>query len=502
MPQFLAPLINDQQEDVNGNPLSGGKIEVYLAGSSTPATTYNDRDGLAPHANTWPIVLNTLGVNGQGAVWLVGGQSYKFIIKDSAGAVQRTIDYVSGINDSTASIDQWVAFAGVPTFVSATSFTVPGDQTQTFQFGTRLKTVNTGGVVYSTVVRSVFAATTTTVTVVNDSGALDSGLSSISVGLIGPVNPSLPGTLTTPPFRNRLINGLLRNDQRNGGSAQAITFGGTIAYTTDRFYVSCTGANITSQRVAGTGYQFAQTLTGAASVTGTLWGQRIASRNCWDWVGKQVNVQVPISAVGIASATWNAYVANAQDDFSAKTLLATGTLSLTGVVETKFFSFAAGANASRGVAIEIVTGALVAGQSITYQGAVQAEAGQVSPFEYVDETTDLVRCMRYYQTSYQGVPPATPVATAGRIVDLSSSTSAYGILRVYLSPPMRVAPATVIYNPTTGGQTIRNETTGVDYTIANVGGSAVSPNYFAYQTAIAPPASVVLSMHYTASAEL
>ena len=395
MAQFLAPIINDQQEDSNGAPLSGGTIEVYLAGTSTPATTTSDKTGLVP--NTWPITLNTLGVNSQGAVWVTGGSAYKYVIKNSTGVVQRTIDNVSGINDSTASIDQWVAFAGTPTFVSATSFTVPGDQTQTFQFGARLKTANTGGIIYSTVVRSVFASTTTTVTVINDSGALDSGLSSIAVGLLTPSNPSLPGTLTTPPFRNRFFNGALRFDQRNNGASQVIAFGGTIAYTTDRNYVSCTGANITSQRVAGTGYQYAQTLTGAASNTGTLFGQRIESNNCFDWAGKQVNVQIPISAVGISSVTWNAYVANTTDTFAAKTLLATGTLPLTGTVETKYFSFGAGANAARGIAIEFVTGALVAGQSITYQGAIQAEAGQVSPFEVVEIGEENRRCQRYYE---------------------------------------------------------------------------------------------------------
>jgi len=407
MAQFLAPIINDQQEDSNGAPLSGGTIEVYLAGTSTPATTYSDKAGANP--NTWPIVLNTLGVNNQGAVWLTGGAAYKYVIKNSTGVVQRTIDNVSGINDTTVTIDQWVVFQGTPTFVSATSFTVPGDQTQTFAPYTRVKTSNTGGIVFGTVVRSAFTSLTT-VTIIPDSGSLDSGLSLVSTGLIAPANPSLPGSLTTPPFRNRIINGALRNDQRNNGASQSITSGGTIAYTTDRFYVSCTGANITSQRVAGTGYQYAQTLTGAASNTGTLYGQRIESNNCFDWAGKQINVQVPISAIGIASVTWNAYVANTTDTFSAKTLLATGTLSLTGAVETKYFSFAAGANAGRGIAIEFVTGALTAGQSITYQGAIQAEAGQVSPFEYVEMGEDLRRCMRYYESGFVIQSNAAPSA--------------------------------------------------------------------------------------------
>lgn len=448
MAQFLAPIINDQQEDSNGAPLSGGTIEVYLAGTSTPTTTYSDKTGLVP--NTWPIVLNTLGVNNQGAVWLTGGSAYKYVIKSSpvtGAVVQRTIDNVSGINDSTASIDQWVAFAGVPTFVSATSFTVPGDQTQTFAFGARVKTVNTGGIVYGTVVRSTFAAATTVV-IVPDSGALDSGLSSVSVGIIAPTNPSLPSTLITPPFRNRIFNSLFRNDQRNAGNSQTLVAAAAVAYACDRFYASCTGANATIQRIAGTGYQYAMRITGLASNTGTLFGQRIASSNTYDWVGQQVNVQIPISASGIATVTWNAYTADVTDVFSAKTLIATGTLGLSGTVETKFFSFNAGANALRGIAIEFVTGALLAGQTITYQGAVQAEAGQVSPLERVEEGEDLRRCQRYYWKTF---PPAT--APAQNVGSYIGSLTFFNVgangFRYSVPYPveMRAIPTLTTYSP-------------------------------------------------------
>jgi hypothetical protein len=430
MANFLAPIINDQQEDSNGAPLSGGTIEVYLAGTSTPVATYSDKAGLVP--NTWPIVLNTLGVNNQGAVWLGGGTSYKFVIKNSVGIVQRTIDNVSGINDASASIDQWVSFAGTPTFVSATTFTVPGDQTQTFAFGTRVKTVNTAGIVYGTVARSTYSTSTTVVIVPDGGGALDSGLSSVSVNLLTPINPSLPGTLTTPPFRNRILNGQLRIDQRNNGASLALVAAAAIAYTVDRCYASCTGANASIQRVAGTGYQNAVTITGAASVTGTLFGQRIESNNCADWVGQQVNVQIPISASGIATVTWNAYVANATDNFAAKTLLAAGSLALTGTPEAKFFSFNAGANAARGIAIEFVTGALGAGQSITYQGAWQAEAGQLSTFEKVEYGEDLRRCKRYFQRVGLGFNGAV------------TSGTGYGSAMTFTE--MRVLPTVTYYN--------------------------------------------------------
>lgn len=190
MAQFLAPLINEQQIDANGDPLVGGLIEAYLAGSSTPATTYSDKAGLVP--NAWPLVLNTLGVNEQGAVWITGGSLYKFVIKDSAGVTQRTIDNISGVNDSTVSIDQWIVYQAPPTYISATSFSVAGDQTGVFQVGRRIKTQNTGGLVYSTITASAYSAPNTTVTVANDSSALDAGLSQVSYGILSANETSMP----------------------------------------------------------------------------------------------------------------------------------------------------------------------------------------------------------------------------------------------------------------------------------------------------------------------
>jgi len=497
MANFLAPIINGQQFDANGDPLNSGEIFVYLAGSSTPATTYTTQAGGTP--NTFPIDLNTLGVNEDGEIWLIGGSSYKFVIKDSAGVTLRTLDNMSGINDTAITSDQWVVFLGTPTYVSATSFTVPGDQTQTFTFGTRIKSTNTGGTIYSTVIRSAFS-TSTTVTVINDSGSLDSGLSVVSTGVITATNASLPGTLTTPPFRNRIINGAFRFDKRNEGVALAIVAAASPAFTVDRFYASCTGANVTAQRVTGTGYQYAVTITGAASNTATLFGQRLESRNCYDWISRQVNVQVPISAVGITTVTWNAYVADVSDVFSAKTLLATGSLTLSATVETKYFSFAAGANAARGIAIEFVTGALVAGQSITYQGAIQAEAGQVSSFESVDYGEEQRRCMRYFESSY-------PVGVAIAASSLGSSTRAIALDTTNLVPFMAFivekrtnSPSVATYQSLTGAAA--NVRRASDSSSVAISGptNITGKGFYAYGGTFV--ADAIYDFNWTASAEL
>lgn len=77
----------------NGDPLSAGKIYTYEAGSSTPATTYQDSAETTPQAN--PIVLGADGRPPGDAIWLDASQSYKLVIKDSNDATVQTIDNVS-----------------------------------------------------------------------------------------------------------------------------------------------------------------------------------------------------------------------------------------------------------------------------------------------------------------------------------------------------------------------------------------------------------------------
>ncbi len=87
----------------NGIPLAGGKLETYLAGTSTPAATYTSSSGGT--ANTNPIVLNSAGRTAS-EVWLTNGTSYKFILKDSSDVLIATYDNISGIGDSSAVLAQ------------------------------------------------------------------------------------------------------------------------------------------------------------------------------------------------------------------------------------------------------------------------------------------------------------------------------------------------------------------------------------------------------------
>lgn len=192
---FLSPIGNDAPfVDSNGDPLSGGLLYTHTAGSSTPETTYTTSAGNVGNAN--PIELLPSGYPGSSGnvleIWLTSGVSYKFTLKTAAGVTLWTRDNISGVNDSsTSTSSQWVA-GPAPTYISATSFSLVGDQTSTFHVGRRIKTTNSGGTVYSTISNSAFAAVTT-ITVINDgAGVLDSGLSAVSYGLLSATNPSVP----------------------------------------------------------------------------------------------------------------------------------------------------------------------------------------------------------------------------------------------------------------------------------------------------------------------
>lgn len=76
--------------DNNGNPLVGGKLYSYAAGTTTPLATYTDAGGGTPNAN--PIILDS---RGEASVWL-GSASYKFKLTTAVDVDVWTVDNVAG----------------------------------------------------------------------------------------------------------------------------------------------------------------------------------------------------------------------------------------------------------------------------------------------------------------------------------------------------------------------------------------------------------------------
>ena len=83
-----SPYIKFTAIDVNGNPLSGGKVHTYIAGTNTRADTWSDF-GITKNQN--PITLNDMG---QANIFLTENFAYKYVIEDALGVPIDTQDNI------------------------------------------------------------------------------------------------------------------------------------------------------------------------------------------------------------------------------------------------------------------------------------------------------------------------------------------------------------------------------------------------------------------------
>lgn len=180
---------------------NGYKLYFYEAGTTTKLDTYTTSAGSVANAN--PIVLDTYGFPASGGnrvqIWLQEGESYKVVIAsdsdtDPPASGITLADGITGVNDIRDLVSEWLLYSADPTYVSSTSFTVVGNQTALFHVGRRIKSTVSGGTAYSTITATSYSAPDTTVTVVNDSTALDAGLSVVYYGLLSGSGsgPSIP----------------------------------------------------------------------------------------------------------------------------------------------------------------------------------------------------------------------------------------------------------------------------------------------------------------------
>lgn len=140
--------------DDNGDPLSGGKIFTYAAGTTTPKTTYTDYTGGTAHAN--PIILDAAG-RPPSEVWLNYGDAYKFILKDSNDTLVGTFDNIDGIPPININLVR--LYGSTSGYIDLVAPAVAGANTVTFpaQTGTVALTDNptfTGTSAFATITAS------------------------------------------------------------------------------------------------------------------------------------------------------------------------------------------------------------------------------------------------------------------------------------------------------------------------------------------------------------
>ena len=208
-------------------------------------------------------------------------------------------------------------------------------------------------------------------------------------------------TIERSNFRNRLINGDMKVDMRNGAAAQTITAVAALAYTVDRFYAYSTGANVTGQQIAGTNAaQFRYQFTGAASTTKIGFAQRIETINCYDLVSKNCTLSVDLSNSLLTTVTWTVSRATTTADTFGTlasptvTQIATGTWTVSSTLANYTAAVALDASSNKGIQIELSVAAQTSGTWVI--GNMQFEEGTAAtPFEVVPTEIQKVRCFRY-----------------------------------------------------------------------------------------------------------
>jgi hypothetical protein len=178
--------------DANGNPLNGGQIETYLAGTTTPKATYKNRSGAALHAN--PIVLLSDGWVPGGAIWLDTDEpGYKFVLKTSAGVTLLTVDEIRPLAEpGTALQSAWIS-GPAPTFIDADEFSVEGDQRGLLHVNRRLRLTDATDL-YGTITAAAYDGDNniTTVALLLDSGNLSAALTALAYSLLSAEDDAIP----------------------------------------------------------------------------------------------------------------------------------------------------------------------------------------------------------------------------------------------------------------------------------------------------------------------
>jgi hypothetical protein len=361
----------------NGDPLVGGLLYVYTAGTTTPATTYTDPSGTTNNTN--PIVLNAGGRTPY-QIWVNGGVLYKFILKDSAGVLIGIYDNIPAIDDPT-SFNNLITVTGTNNLIGTStppnttyaagmtlSFVVANTNTGAVTIdvdglGAKEITVqttpliagqlNAGGIAAieydGTRFQLMNVSGATTFTTVTTTNLKVSTITDLAGGNTAQINGMTPTAQSLQGFRNRIINGGMQIDQRGGGASVTVN-AGTNFYAVDRWPASGEAADgvFTVQRSsvvpAGFTNSLLVTVTTADAAIGATQRyfveQKIEGFNVADLGFGSVNAQtvtlsfwVRSSVIGTFGGTLSngsnryypfSYTINAADTFEQKTITISG----------------------------------------------------------------------------------------------------------------------------------------------------------------------------------
>lgn len=346
-------------------------------------------------------------------------------------------------------------------------------------------------------------------------------------------------------FRNRIINGDMRIDQRNAGAS--ITLSTTVQYPVDRFpsYKGTAGATVTAQQSSTAPTGFTNSIvytasTGATPAAGDINGfwQMLEGFNVADLGWGTANAQTVTLSFWVRSSVTGTYSVSFANSAANRFYVATYTVNSANTYEYKTITVAGDTSGTwltnNGVGIQIVwdlgygtnfngTAGSWSGSTIRrtsgsvqliattgatlYITGVQLETGSTAtPFERRPFGTELMLCQRYYEKSYQqSIKPGTVSNLGGvQFPVVTAIPNGYQVGQsVTFIVTKRAAPTVTNYSY--NGNTSRLTYSGG----TDAGAGSATPNLigeYSFQTVNSSGADVAITAgalyFFTASAEL
>ena len=494
----IAPVFKFQFLDGNGNPLTAGKLYTYIAGTTTPLTTYTTAAGSTPNTN--PIILDSAG---RADIFLTAGSAYKFVLANAGNVTQYTVDNITA--------------AGTMSTQNASAVTI------------------TGGTISGVTITGPITGDVTGNLTGNVTGNLTGDVTGGAI-----VGESYNGGQLAG-LRNKIINGSMEISQR--GTSFTVNTGFGANYTLDRYSrIAVTSAVVTvTQSSDGPAseptlpYSLRCTVaTADPTVTASeLWTllQKIEGYSARDLIGKTFTLSFWVRSAKVGThcvafynndypsadryyvAEYNISVANT---WEYKEITVIGGLITAGTWDwTNGSGLTVGWTLYCGTTRQGVAGSWQSGWALATSSqvnvldtignifaitGVQLEVGNTpTPFEHRPFGVELGMCQRYYEKSFSyatapaqntGVTLGAAYAT-GQVVNQAFSTS------VTFAVAKRAAPTITTYAPDSATANWSLNTTTPTAATANIGDSA-----FAVTGSTAVTAGNSYSIHWDANAEL
>jgi hypothetical protein len=494
----IAPVFKFQFLDGNGNPLTAGKLYTYIAGTTTPLTTYTTAAGSTPNTN--PIILDSAG---RADIFLTAGSAYKFVLANAGNVTQYTVDNITA--------------PGTMSTQNASAVTI------------------TGGTISGVTITGPITGDVTGNLTGNVTGNLTGNVTGGTI-----VGESYNGGQLAG-LRNKIINGAMEVAQR--GTSFTVNTGFGANYTLDRYSrIAVTSAVVTvTQSFDGPAseptlpYSLRCTVaTADPTVTASeLWTllQKIEGYSARDLIGKTFTLSFWARSAKVGThcvafynndypsadryyvAEYNISVANT---WEYKEITVIGGLITAGTWDwTNGSGLTVGWTLYCGTTRQGVAGSWQSGWALATSSqvnvldtignifaitGVQLEVGNTpTPFEHRPFGVELGMCQRYYEKSFSyatapaqntGVTLGAAYAT-GQVVNQAFSTS------VTFAVAKRAAPTITTYAPDSATANWSLNTTTPTAATANIGDSA-----FAVTGSTAVTAGNGYSIHWDANAEL